>query len=73
MISEPLKWSCKSFRGYLKNSELKKGIVTKASNNNHVTKVNKTVYEKVNMLNSIKFSVNNYLTFNIISAVIFFF
>jgi len=35
--------------------------VTKSSHNKHQTKINKPLYEAVNILNSIKFSVNNLL------------
>lgn len=61
MISKPVNWSSKTYGGYLKNGDLKHGVITKSSDNKHQTKNMKLLYKAVNILNSTKFSVNNLL------------
>jgi DNA-directed RNA polymerase len=61
MVCKPVKWSCKSFGGFLDNKNKGEGIITGSVMHNHKMENKKPLYNTINYLNSIKFSINNTL------------
>jgi len=60
MICQPNKWSLKEYGGYLNNSIEKNNLITGIGVNNYHRIINlEKLYNAVNYLNSIKFSVNS--------------
>jgi len=61
MVCKPVTWSCKSFGGFLDNKNKGEGIITGSSMHNHKMENKRPLYNAINYLNSIKFSINNKL------------
>lgn len=61
MVVEPNKWSNNYFGGYLQNETLGNSIITGSKIHKHSLKLRKPLYETVNYLSSIPFTINNLL------------
>jgi hypothetical protein len=61
MICEPVEWSATSFGGYLVNKDLCKSIINKSLFHKHSTDFKLNLYNAINYLNRIKFSINSKL------------
>ena len=61
MFSLPLKWNKQMYGGYLTNKYFKHSLISRRTDNKHLTNNKKSLYEAVNYLNSIKFGINNLL------------
>jgi hypothetical protein len=61
MICKPVKWSDKIFGGFLENSDLQKPIITGSTYHGHRINNLKKLYNAINYLNNIQFSINTSL------------
>ena len=61
MLCEPIKWKKGKYGGFLLNSDpdFQNDLVTGSKQHSHVIKINNTVYNAVNYLNKMKFSIKN--------------
>lgn len=62
MVAQPLKWSDKSYGGFLINGEQQNDITTGSiKKHKHIIEEKEGLYNAINTLNSIKFRINNEL------------
>jgi len=61
MVCRPAIWSCKSFGGFLDNKIKGESVITGSTMHNHLIENKKPLYDSINYLNSIKFSINSLL------------
>lgn len=59
MICKPNLWSDSNYGGFLLNIENEKSLITGSEHHSHSLKKNQKIYDSVNYLNSLKFSVNS--------------
>lgn len=58
MLCKPAEWGNKKYGGFLENEILKNEIYTKSPSNKHKLENKESVYNAINYLNSIPFSIN---------------
>nr|YP_010130257.1 DNA-dependent RNA polymerase [Clavaria fumosa]QPZ51159.1 DNA-dependent RNA polymerase [Clavaria fumosa] len=61
MVCKPIEWSCKSFGGFLENKNRGENIITGSTKYDQKMENKKNLYNAINYLNSIKFSINSLL------------